>query len=727
MKKNFALFLILFLGFSFSLQGQTPSAFTLEDIFKNNTFGMKFGPQFNVMKDGKSYSVLNQNKDGGWQIVRMDLETGNEIGNIVSSDGLSESFIPSGYEFSADEKFLLLTYANEQIYRHSFKSLAFVLEIATKKITKISDDKIMYPTLSPDNQKVGYVKENNLYIFDLSSSKTTTVTKDGLKNNIINGAVDWVYEEEFSMSKGFEWNSDGSQLAYYRFDESAVKEFSMDWWGGLYPEQEKWKYPKAGEDNSKVDIYIFSIAEQTARKCNTGSENDQYLPRIKWSEKPELLSVQRLNRKQNSWELLFFNTKETALNPNVVLKENSKTYVEISDNLFFIPKSSQFIYTSEKDGFNHIYCYDFDKKKEKQITTGNWDVTSISAIDFNKNTIYYNSSEISATEDHLYSIQFNGKSKQLLTPEAGNHIVNFGGGTLYYTDMHSNLSTPYKFTLKKAGSNWKRELESNNELIEKMKGYRFGPVSFGTMNTENGQSLNYYMMKPWNFDSTKKYPVFMHVYGGPGVNTVRNNYGGRNYLWHQYLTQQGYIVVSVDNRGTGNRGRDFKHSTYLQLGQLEHQDQTAAAKWLSQKSWVDAGRIGIWGWSFGGYMSSLCITKSADVFKTAIAVAPVTNWRYYDNIYTERFLQKPQDNPEGYDQNSPINFVSGIKGNYLLIHGTGDDNVHFQNTVEMINAMVKAGVNYDSEIYPNRNHGIGDRAAQYHLYKRMTNFVLEKL
>jgi dipeptidyl-peptidase-4 len=710
---------------SFSAFAQTQS-FDLDDIFKKNTFGMKFAPGFDVRADGLSYSVQESGENNTWRITRYDLETGKAIGTIFNSEKLSEQFTPESYTFSADESHLLITTATERIYRHSSKSKAYVINIGSGQMTMLPG-KVMYPTLSPDNSNVAYVRDNNLYYFDLRNQKETAITTDGKQNQIINGAVDWVYEEEFSMSRGFEWNGDGNAIAYYRFDESAVKEFSMDMWGGLYPTQEKWKYPKAGEDNSKVDVYIYSLNTNSNSRCETGSENDQYLPRIAWTQNPDILSVQRLNRKQNHWELLFFNTQQTPLKAEIVLEEKCNTYIDINDNLVFIGGSTQFLYSSEKNGYNHLYCYDYRKRKELQITTGKWDVVSICAIDINKQTIYYTSSEVSPTEDHLYSIQFTGKNKTALTPEAGNHMINFGGGNLYYTDMHSTLNTPYTFTLKKAGSSWSRVLENNQALLEKMKSYNFGSTEFGNLTTAAGNMLNYWIMKPQNFDPTKKYPVFMHVYGGPGHNTVRNSWGGRNFLWHQYLTTQGYIVVSVDNRGTGNRGREFKHSTHMQLGKLELEDQTAAAQWFKQFSWVDSSRIGVWGWSFGGYLSSLCISKSPDVFKTAIAVAPVTNWRYYDNIYTERFLQKPQDNPNGYDENSPINYVSGIRGNYLIVHGTGDDNVHFQNTTEMIHAMVKAGVQFDSEIYPNRNHGIGDRAAQYHLYRRMTAFVLENL
>lgn len=702
---------------------------TFDDIFKKGTFALKFSSPLNVMNDGVTYAVMAPGANpGSWKIDAYGIESGVSVKTVFNSEMLSENITPESYEFSADETMLLITSETESIYRHSSKANAAVINISTGRMTRIPGGKVMYPTLSPDNKNLAYVRDNNLYIFELATDKETAVTTDGKHNEVINGAVDWVYEEEFSMSRGFEWNSNGTKLAYYRFDESAVKEFSMDIWGSLYPSQERWKYPKAGEDNSKVDVYIYDIAGQRSVLCNTGSENDQYLPRIKWTQQPGILSIQRMNRTQNHWELLFYSQDHKALHGGkVIISEQSKTYIDISDNLSFIPGTEQFIYTSEKSGYNHIYCYDYGKEKEQQITSGNWDVTGIKGVDEKKRLVYYTSSEVSPTEDHFFVIGFNGKNKKDLVPTAGNHSITMGSGNKYFTDMSSTISSPYSFKIYRTDGKWSKEMENNDGLRNTMQQYRFGSSEFGKLTTTEGNELNYWIIKPHNFDPAKKYPVLMHCYGGPGHNTVRNSYGGRNYLWHQYLAAQGYVVVSVDNRGTGNRGREFKHSTYLQLGKLEWQDQTEAARWFGKQSWVDSSRIGIWGWSFGGYLSSLCISKSPDVFKTAIAVAPVTNWRYYDNIYTERFLQKPQDNPSGYDENSPINFVNGIKGNYLIIHGTGDDNVHFQNSVEMVNAMIKAGVKYDSEFYPNRNHGIGDRAASYHLYRRMTGYILDNL
>lgn len=714
-----ALLLIALLGHTLRAQ-KTP--FNLKDIFARPTFSMKSNGGFNTMNDGERYTTLEK-KNGAWAINSYGITDQKLIGSIVTSEDFDGKYTPANYEFTGDEKHILIYEETEKIYRRSFKSLAYVINIENKKITKISDTKIMYPSINPDNSAVAYVQENNIYILDLQSMKTTAVTSDGRKNEIINGAVDWVYEEEFGMSTGLWWNSSGTHLAYYRFDERAVKEFSMDVFNGLYPKQESWKYPKAGEDNSKVDVKIYDRVKSLSITLDLKSERDQYIPRIEWTNNPEIISIQRLNRLQNHWELLFCNTSGTP--PEVILEEKNNTYVEISDNLNFIG-DHRFFYTSEKSGFNHIYCYDFSKKKEKALTYGDWEVLNVVATDESRSTIYYTSNEESVLEDHFYSISFSGNKKKALCPEPGNHQITMTNGNKYFMDRHSGFDMAPNIYLRSSDGVLKTMLADNSKTTESFKKYQFGASSFGKV-LVNGTELNYWMIKPYNFDSSKKYPLFMHTYGGPGHNTVTNSYGYTNYQWHNYLSSLGFIVISVDNRGTLKRGADFKKSTYKQLGKLEHLDQSAAAEYFGNLPYIDKDRIGIWGWSFGGYLTSLCLTKSPNTFKMGIAVAPVTNWRYYDNIYTERFLQRPQDNPEGYDENSPINFVDQMKGKYLIVHGTADDNVHYQNSVEMVEAMIQSNVSFDSEFYPNKNHGIYGGNTRYHLYQKLTDFVVQNL
>lgn len=702
---------------------------TLEDIWKNGTFRARGVQGFHALNDGERFvrrennlliaerfDQMNNRKADPPVIAKLSLIADPQSGKPVNVEG---------FTFSEDEKKLLVWSNTEQIYRHSFAALYYVFDLNDQTTKAVASGPVMHATLSPDGSKVAYVQDNNLYVLNLQSNEQTQVTRDGKRNSIINGAVDWVYEEEFSMNEGFRWSPDSRFIAFYRFDETAVREYSMDMYTDLYPQQYRWKYPKAGEDNSKVDVLIYHVENGRIATCNVESNRDQYIPRIQWTAEPGLLSVQRLNRLQNQWELLFFSSE--GGNGSSILSLSSDTYIDIHDNIHFMQNGREFIYTDDRDGFNHIWMFDYRKGKTRRITEGNWEVVSLDGINEKDDIIYYTSTECGATEMHTYSIRFNGKGKKNLTPEPGNHAVTMAKGNRWFIDRHSTLTQPEIILLRNTLGNRTDTLEKNDALRKRMEEFNWGKTRFGTLVTEEGVSLNYWMILPPDFDSSKRYPLFMHVYGGPGANTVNNRWSGSNYLWHQMLAQQGYIVVSVDNRGTGNRGAAFKKATYLKLGELEQIDQASSARYFGKLPYVDKARIGIWGWSFGGYLSSLCLAKSPEVFKMAIAVAPVTSWRYYDNIYTERYLRKPQDNAAGYDNNSPIQFVRNIKGSYLLVHGTADDNVHFQNAAEMVHALVEANIDFDSEFYTDHNHGIYGGNARLHLYRRMTRFVLEKL
>lgn len=712
-----------------SVQLQAQRNITLEDIWKNSTFRARGVQGFYAMNDGerfvrrvnntlmaKRFDQMNNAADTGRVIANLSLIGDPQSGKPVSVEGFS---------FSEDEKKLLVWTNTEPIYRHSFSARYYVFDLNTLITKAVAAGPVMHATLSPDGSKVAYVQDNNLFMLNLQSNELLQVTRDGKRNAIINGAVDWVYEEEFSMNEGFRWSPDSRHIAFYRFDESAVREFSMDMYTDLYPQQYRWKYPKAGEDNSKVDVMIYHVENGRITTCNVESSRDQYIPRIQWTAEPGLLAVQRLNRLQNQWELLFFSSE--GGNGSNILSLSSDTYIDIHDNIHFLQNGREFLYTDDRDGYNHIWMFDYRKGKTRRITEGNWEVVSVDGVNEKDELIYYTSTEGGSTEMHTYSIRFNGKGKKNLTPEPGNHAITMAKGNRWFIDRHSTFTQPETILLRSTDCSRTDTLEKNDALRKRMQEYNWGSTRFGTLTTTEGVSLNYWMILPPNFDSSKRYPLFMHVYGGPGANTVNNRWSGANYLWHQMLAQQGYIVVSVDNRGTGNRGAAFKKATYLKLGELEQIDQAGAARYFGGLPYVDNARIGIWGWSFGGYLSSLCLAKSPEVFKMAIAVAPVTSWRFYDNIYTERYLRKPQDNAAGYDNNSPIQFVRNIKGSYLLVHGTADDNVHFQNAAEMVQALVEANVDFDSEFYTDHNHGIYGGNARLHLYRRMTRFVLEKL
>ena len=571
---------------------------------------------------------------------------------------------------------------------------------------------------------LAYVRDNNLYIYDLATGSEAAATADGRRNEIINGATDWVYEEEFSMDVAFAWSPDGKNIAYYKFDESRVKEFNLTYYGDLYPKEEKYKYPKAGEENSIVSIHVYNISAATSREVFKTDKVWEYIPRLQWTKSPSVLSFQRTNRHQNVLELVFY---QLAENKNtVVLKEENNSFIEITDDLTYLADGKRFIWTSTRDGYNHIYLYDISGKLLQQVTSGKYDVTKYYGFDEKTQTIYYQSAERSPLERHLYSITLTGK-KKTLTQSAGIHNAAFTNGLRYFVDTYSSFGTPFTCALNDQNGKLIRTLETNENTRKNLENVNLGKVDTLSFLTADNVRIYGWIITPPNFDKTKKYPVLMHVYGGPGVQTVTNDWDGPNYLWHQLLAQKGIIVVSFDNRGTPGRGLDFANSIYKDMGNLEVQDQLSALEFMKKQSYVDGSRVGVWGWSFGGYMTSLLMTKGDGAFKTGIAVAPVTTWRYYDSIYTERYLQTPQENAKGYDDNSPINFAKGLKGNFLLVHGSTDDNVHMQNSMDFVTALVKANKQFDLFIYPNKNHGISGGNTRLHLYTKMTNYLMENL
>ena len=695
---------------------------TLEDIWARGTFSARGISEINSMKDGEHYCVLTRNS-----VDKYSYKTGEKVESVCVFTDIEANFPRvESYQFNADETQLLLSAGFEPLYRHSGVSDYYLYDIKTKTCKMLSGKgKQRLTQFSPDGKKTAFVRDNNLFICDLESMMETQVTFDGKYNYIINGTTDWVYEEEFSITKGFYWSPDSKKIAFYRFDESAVRQYNMQMWGELYPKDYTFKYPKAGEDNSVVDVLIYDLAGNYSITVQLGSENDQYIPRIKWTQNPNTLAVMRMSRLQNKMELLLADARTGNISP--LYTEENNTYVEVPDTWIFLKDGKNFLLTSEKDGYNHIYMYDMSGKQVRQITTGKYDVASVCGVDEKGKRIYFTSHESSAINTELYAIDFAGKKKVKLGDKPGSYRINFSNGCRYYICNFSDANNPPCYTIHDSKGKQLVVLEDNSALKNRMKEYGDETKEFGQLTTSENVTLNYYIIKPADFDSTKQYPVFFYVYGGPGHQQVTNSYGYNDYYWHRMLAQHGYIVVCVDGRGTGGRGAEFKKVTYKQLGKYECIDVIEAAKYFGKKSWVDADRIGIFGWSFGGYLSSLAILKGNDVFKAAIAVAPVTTWRYYDNIYTERFLQRPQDNPEGYDENSPLNFVKQLKGNYLIIHGTGDDNVHFQNAADMISALENANKQFEMRIYPNKNHSIYGGYTRLNLYTLMTDFIFRKL
>ena len=680
---------------------------TLEDIYKNGTFREE-PPKGNSLASTTLFNPADVKDESGKKINTSD------------------------YEISTDKKHILFLSDRDAIYRRSSKANAFLYDVATKKTVRLNAGKILHPSFSPDGSRLAYVFDNNLYLYEIATGLTRAVTTDGKWNYIINGNADWVYEEEFGFSQAYQWSPKGTYLAYYKFDESRVKEYNFTVFDDQYNQDYRYKYPKAGDSNSTVSIHIYDVAgSKTVPAQYTGG--DIYIPRIKWTQADDKLVVYWMNRLQNHLQLLL--TDAGTGKAKILYEEKNKYYVDINDDWWFLQDGKHLLYGSEKAGWYRLYLQSLDGKKTTEITKINYDVTDINGVDEKARLVYYTVAYPTPMDRNLFVTDFDGKKTVQLTQGTGWHQVQVSPDFTSFTDRYSNLNTPAVVTqyrlenrngmLRATQAN---KISENASLIQLRSTYDLGTFEFIRVPNSKGDTLNGFMLKPTGFNPARKYPVLFCNYGGPGSQEVANRMH-RYHYWYQLLAQRGFIVVSLDNTGTGYRGEEFKKKTYLQLGKLEIEDQIDAAKWMAGKPFVDAKKIGHWGWSYGGFMSSLAITKGAGTFAAAVAVAPVTSWRYYDNIYTERFLRTPQENPKGYDENSPINFTDKIRGKYLLIHGTADDNVHFQNSTQMVTALVKANVDFESGYYPNKNHGIRGTTdnTSYHLFAKMTNWILENL
>lgn len=721
LKQSFLLFWI----FSIPFISVSQKELTNELIWASSEFSMEYIYSVRSMNDGEHFTALEKNI-----IVKYSYKNFGESSEVILDANTLEVEDGSDIEiddyfFNADESKVLLATKMKSIYRRSFTATYYVVDLKTKKtVTLSSHGQEQLADFSPDGTKVAYVYENNIYIFDLESQKTTQVTQNGKKNNVINGGTDWVYEEEFELTKGFYWSPDNQYVAYYSFDESQVPQMTMDFYQeGTYPEPYTFKYPKAGEDNSVLSLWMYQLSTHQSTKMIENDEKYEYFPRVKWTENNELC-ILAMNRHQSQLDYLLVNPASSTKN-KVIYTDRSDTYVEVDNNLIFLSDGNHFLRTSEKDGYNHIYKVGFDGS-ETQLTKGEWDVVDLKGVNEKNGLVYFISAQEGAMYKSLYTVDLKGKKINQLSVLKGSNDAEFSQGMKYYINYYSNANQPYLISLHDAKGKELKVLKDNETLKNTLKKYELSQKEFITIQGAE-TNLNAWVIKPKNFDPNKKYPVYFNIYNGPGHNTVVDAWEGRNYLYHQLLAQKGYIVVSVDTRGTMYRGAQFKKSTYLQLGKLETEDMVAVAKEMAKLPYVDAERIGVQGWSYGGYMTSLCMTKGADVFKMGIAVAPVTNWRWYDNIYTERFMRTPQENASGYDDNSPINHVDKLKGKYFIIHGTGDDNVHVQNTYEMTAALVAKNIDFDMMIYTNKNHGIYGGYTRLHLFNKLLNYTLQNL
>ncbi|MDO5104411.1 S9 family peptidase [Capnocytophaga sp.] len=717
--RNKVYYILLFLSVYLAGVKAQNKPISLEDIWASGTFYPERMTHLSAMKNTNRYTVVEAS---GKQIGVYDFATLQKIKTLFDANQFPEVAQIHSYTFDKTENQILIATRSESIYRRSFLADYFVYNITTNQLRKVSNKKIQEPVFSPDGKRIAFGYQNNLYIYSLEDGNEIQITSDGKRNEIINGITDWVYEEEFSFVRAFDWNADGTKLAFLRFNEKDVPEFSMDIYANeLYPQQQVFKYPKAGEKNAEVSLHLYDVALNQQREIGIGA---YYIPRLQWTNDANFLSVQTLNRHQNDFNLILVDARNFSFKS--VLNEKSNTYVDVSDNLRFLSDNS-FLFTSEKDGFNHIYHYDKNCKLKKQITQGKWEVTQFYGHDPRSGRIFYQSTENGSINRGVYSILLSGKNKKQLSVNVGTNNATFSPDYTLYINQFSSVNKPPHYTLNESSSGKEvKDIVNNSAYIKRISAYDIPKKEFLELSI-NGEKLNTYLIKPTDFDPKKQYPLLMYQYSGPGSQEVKNAWLNSNDFWHMHLVQQGYIVACVDGRGTGYKGNDFKKCTYKELGKYEVQDQIDTAKLLASYPYIDANRVGIWGWSFGGFMSSNCIFQAGDIFKTAIAVAPVTSWRFYDTIYTERFMQTPQENPSGYDNNSPITHAKKLKGNYLLIHGTADDNVHVQNAMVLINQLVHLNKRFDWLIYPDKDHGIYGGYTRLQLYQKMTDYLLEKL
>ncbi|MEN9968150.1 MAG: hypothetical protein RIR94_322 [Bacteroidota bacterium] len=698
----------------------------VERIWKNYEFSAKGAGSYQMMNDGLHFVEMNENGDIVTGLIAADQLEKTKL--LVAKSQLVYNDQPiavAGYEFNANEQKVLLWTAPKAIYRRSFEAFYFLYDLNSQKLEAL-DAEHAPQTLaeySPDGKKVSFIHGNDIFIKDLTSGKVRKVTEDGKRNKIINGTTDWVYEEEFALTKAYGWSPDSRYLAFLKFDEREVPEFQMAMYGDLYPEQYKYKYPKAGEVNSKVTLHLLDVQSSKIQQVQLNTY--EYIPRLNWSATSNQLIVQTMNRHQSELNYWLVSCAANKVTCSQFYSETATTYVEVDNNLVLLANGKGLIRTSEQSGFNHLYLVGFDGRSTA-ITKGEWDVIEYLGLDEAQSLLYYTSAEPGAIYKSIYSIRLDGTDQRMISNAYGYHNATFLKGMKYFIHSYSTANTPPVITLRKANGELVRTLEDNSALLDKMKNELLSRKTFLTITTPE-IDLNASLILPVNYNPSKKYPVFVNVYGGPGHNEVLDSWDGNDFFFHQLLAQEGYMVLSIDPRGTQYRGAAFKKSTYLQLGKLEIQDVLDATKVFAQRPDVDASRLGIMGWSYGGFMSSLAMTKGQGLFKVGIAVAPVTNWRFYDNIYTERFMQTPQENAKGYDDNSPINFAKDLQGKYFLIHGAADDNVHYQNSMEMISALVKANKQFDLFIYPNKNHGIYGGNARNHLFNMIHNYIIEEL
>lgn len=703
--------------------------FTIEELFTGTKFFQRGIRAFQWYEGGRSYTTMETDSSTRLSSIwKTDVATGKKSllidgAALVTEKGGTPLSIDN-YSFSPDgKKFLFTGVLSARRLKTGGNFYLYDLESGSFRQLTNSTAEQMNVKFSPDGSSIGFVRDHNIYTLSLADGKEQQRTFDGAEH-IFNGHFDWVYEEEFGIIDGWQFSPDGRHIAYWQIDERREPEFPIMNFIPLNQDITRQRYPKAGDPNPIVRIGIVDLSSSTRVWADIGvpldSTQDIYIPRIGWTPRDGRLCVQRLNRHQNSLDLMLIDPADGK--STTIFTETSPTWIDVRDDLTFLKRDDLFVWSSERDGYNHLYLYDLKGKLVRQLTQGEWEVDHLLGVDEKNGRLFFSAGITSPINREIYSVSLEGKNFHRLTREDGSNGANFSPDFSVFLHTWSDANTPSRSVLRRTDGSAIRQLEDGRMAV--LDEYRMSPKTFFTFTTSDSVRLNAWMIKPPDFDPSKKYPVLMTVYGGPGSQTVLNGWGGIGLLWEEMLAQKGFIVASVDNRGTGARGRAFKTITYKHLGKWETHDQIEGAKYFRSLPFVDRGRIGIFGASYGGYMSLMCILQGNDVFKAAVASSSVTHWKFYDSIYTERYMLTPAENPDGYAESAPLTYAKRLQGNLLIVHGTDDDNVHMQNSITMINELLKENKLFETAIYPGSKHGIRQRL-QY--YETMTNFFLEKL
>lgn len=730
-------FIVLMLMAVLTIQAQT-NALTLQEVVGGAFRAENIQGFIPIPGDGEHYTQMNAE---GTQIIKYSFKTGKQVEVLFDAATARECPFKNfdSYTFSPDGMKLLIATETTPIYRHSYTAVHYLYSLRRNVEGKINNvvERLseggpqQAPVFSPDGNLVAFVRDNNIFLIKTHfGNSESQVTEDGKFNQVLNGIPDWVYEEEFSFNSAIEFSADSKMLAFIRWDESEVPSYSFPLYAGerprltefeKYPGAYTYKYPKTGEVNSKVSVHTFDIQTRVTRQMDVPLDKDGYIPRIRFTKDPEKLAIMTLNRHQNRFDLYFCNPRSKVC--KLVLRDETDTYIKerIFDEIHFYDQNFSFV--SEKSGFNHLYWYNMNGTLVKQITSGNYELKEFLGYDEADGSFYYSSNEESPLQQAIYKVDRKGK-KTKLSANAGTNSAQFSSNMKYYLNRFSNTTTPTVVTLNDNSGKVLTTLIDNAALKEKLSARQLPQTEFFSFTTERGTQLNGWMMKPTDFQASKKYPVLMYQYSGPGSQEVLDHY---SVSWETYMASQGFIVVCVDGRGTGGRGAEFEKCTYLNLGVKEAEDQVSAAKYVSELPYVDKNRIGIWGWSFGGYMTLMAMSEGTPIFKAGVAVAAVTDWNYYDTIYGERFMRTPQENHDGYQASSAFTRADKLHGKLLLVHGMADDNVHYQNCAEYAEHLVQLGKQFDMQIYTNRNHSIFGGYTRMHLYTKLTNFFKENL